>query len=162
MDYYLEQDQLLSTISKTFNTPINELPKRIEALQNVSKETAVTHLEKSIIDSHIQMHGNGYQSMGYYSETPIDGLRDEASRIAAMINGAVCLLSKQDNGQAQLAIAVSKTCVNVINAKTLVAELAPVIGGRGGGKDHLAMGAGPDIAAIPELLTAFQKFIEAL
>jgi alanyl-tRNA synthetase len=44
----------------------------------------------------------------------------------------------------------------------LVGRLAPIIGGRGGGKPNFAQAGGKDAAALPDLIAAIPEQLEAL
>ena len=43
-----------------------------------------------------------------------------------------------------------------LKAGELIRNLAPIVGGKGGGKDDMARGSGKDVAAAPELITQAQ------
>ncbi len=64
----------------------------------------------------------------------------------------VAVLAGEADGAAHVAVAVSSDFTGRFNAGNLVQQLAPIIGGKGGGKADLARGAGKDAAKIPDLL----------
>ena len=52
----------------------------------------------------------------------------------------------------QLAVSVSPEFTNKFNAGKLLQQLAPVVGGKGGGKADVARGAGKDPGMVGDLL----------
>ncbi len=65
----------------------------------------------------------------------------------------------EDAGKAHLGVLVAKSLTKDYQAGKLVQELAPVIGGRGGGKPEMARGAGDDPGKISELLEKASEII---
>ena len=41
----------------------------------------------------------------------------------------------------------------------MISQLAPLVGGKGGGRPDMAQGGGPEVAAIPAVITAFTELI---
>jgi alanyl-tRNA synthetase len=74
----------------------------------------------------------------------IERLKERKFRGVAVLAGAA-------DGAAHLAVAVTPDFIERFKAADLVKELAPIIGGKGGGKSDLARGAGKDPAKIPDL-----------
>jgi alanyl-tRNA synthetase len=74
-----------------------------------------------------------------------DSLRDRLG------SGVVVLVSEND-GKVGLVVSVSKDLVGRVQAGRLVKELAPVIGGGGGGRPDFAEAGGKDASKIGELL----------
>jgi alanyl-tRNA synthetase len=57
---------------------------------------------------------------------------------------------------------VSKDLTGKVQAGKLVAEVAKVVGGKGGGRPDMAEGAGKDPAALPEALAGVYEKVGAL
>ena len=74
-----------------------------------------------------------------------DSLRDRLKR-------GVVVLAAEDNGRVQLLVSVTKDLVDRIKAGTLVKELAPIVGGGGGGRPDFAEAGGKDASKIDEML----------
>jgi alanyl-tRNA synthetase len=64
----------------------------------------------------------------------------------------VAVLAGEAEGTAHLAVAVSPDFTDRFKAGDLVQQLAPIVGGKGGGKADLARGAGKEPAKISDLL----------
>jgi alanyl-tRNA synthetase len=82
-----------------------------------------------------------------------DSLRDRLG------SGVVVLASELD-GKVSLVVAVSKDLTNRVQAGKLVKELAPIIGGAGGGRPDFAEAGGKDATKIDDLLAAAPKVLE--
>lgn len=85
------------------------------------------------------------------------GLSDE---IMAKLGRCVLLLGSQQDGKLAILTSVSPDLTNVIDAGQLIAELAPIVGGRGGGKKQLAQAGGSNPNAFPEAILRFYAIIE--
>ncbi len=84
-----------------------------------------------------------------------DSLRDRLG------SGVVVLASELD-GKVALVVAVSKDLTGRVHAGRLVKELAPLVGGSGGGRPDFAEAGGKDASRIDELLEAAPKALEGL
>jgi alanyl-tRNA synthetase len=76
-----------------------------------------------------------------------DSLRDRAG------SGVVILVSEHD-GKVTLVVSVTKDLTARVQAGRLVKELAPIVGGGGGGRPDFAEAGGRDASKIDELLAA--------
>jgi alanyl-tRNA synthetase len=89
----------------------------------------------------------------------VDGkaLRDLADQLRSKLpSGILALISEADGGKASLLVSVTKDLTARFSAGDLVKELAPIIGGRGGGKPELAQAGGTDPSRAGELFTALE------
>jgi alanyl-tRNA synthetase len=82
-----------------------------------------------------------------------DSLRDRLG------SGVVVLVSEVD-GKVSLVVAVSKDLTSRVQAGRLVKELAPIVGGGGGGRPDFAEAGGKDATKIDDLLAAAPKVLE--
>jgi alanyl-tRNA synthetase len=74
-----------------------------------------------------------------------DSLRDRLKR-------GVVVLAAESDGKVQLLISVTKDLTDRVKAGQLVKELAPIVGGGGGGRPDFAEAGGKDPSRIDELL----------
>jgi alanyl-tRNA synthetase len=84
------------------------------------------------------------------------GLRDLADDLRSKVPSGIVCLGAEADGKAALLIAVTKDLTSRFQAGKLIAELAPLVGGRGGGKPELAQAGGSDpskLSAVYERLT---------
>jgi alanyl-tRNA synthetase len=82
-----------------------------------------------------------------------DTLRDR------LVSGVVVIASDSD-GKVSLVVSVSKDLTGRIKAGALVKELAPIVGGGGGGRPDFAEAGGKDASRINELLASVPQVVE--
>jgi alanyl-tRNA synthetase len=82
-----------------------------------------------------------------------DSLRDRVGR------GVVVLAAEQD-GKVQLLVSVTKDLTERVKAGQLVKELAPIVGGGGGGRPDFAEAGGKDASRIDALLARARELVE--
>jgi alanyl-tRNA synthetase len=76
-----------------------------------------------------------------------DSLRDRLKR-------GVVVIAAESDGKVQLLVSVTKDLTERVKAGQLVKELAPIVGGGGGGRPDFAEAGGKDASKIDELLAA--------
>ena len=81
-------------------------------------------------------------------------LRTLADSIRDRLGSGVVVLASTSDGKVALLVSVTKDLVGTMHAGNLVKALAPIIGGRGGGRPELAEAGGKAFDKIPELFTA--------
>ena len=74
-----------------------------------------------------------------------DSLRDRLKR-------GVVVIAAENEGKVQLLVAVTKDLTDKVKAGQLVKELAPLVGGKGGGRPDFAEAGGADLSGIDALL----------
>ena len=89
------------------------------------------------------------------------GLRELADQLRSQLPSGILCLGAESEGRASLLIAVTKDLTKSFQAGKLIKDLAPIIGGRGGGKSELAQGGGTDPAKLEELFSALKNTIQA-
>ena len=91
-----------------------------------------------------------------YVVTRVDGLevaqmRELGDKIRDMVPNGVIVLAGASEERAQILVMMTKT-VTQHHAGNLVRELAPIVGGSGGGRPDMAQAGGRDIANIDAAL----------
>jgi len=76
-----------------------------------------------------------------------DVLRDK-------LGSGVVVLAGRDDGKVSLLAAVTKDLAGKVHAGKLIGQIAPIVGGRGGGRPELAQAGGKDASKIDEALAA--------
>jgi alanyl-tRNA synthetase len=76
-----------------------------------------------------------------------------------MSSGVIVLGSSMD-GKVSLVASVSKDLTKRVQAGKLIQEMAPLVGGKGGGRPDLAQGGGPDASRLDEALARVPALIE--
>jgi len=86
-------------------------------------------------------------------------LRELADQLRSKLGSGVVCLGTRDSSKASLLVAVTSDLTSRFKAGVLVQELAPVIGGKGGGRPEMAQAGGNRPEALDE---AFARFREIL
>ena len=64
-----------------------------------------------------------------------------------------------DSDKVHLGVSVSSEFTDRFHAGNIISKLAPIIGGKGGGKPEMARGAGNDAASVDSLMEEARKLI---
>ena len=81
-------------------------------------------------------------------------LRDLADQLRDRIGSGIIVLGAAIDGKAALLVAITSDLTERFKAGQLIGQLAPIVGGRGGGKPELAQAGGSDPSRIPDALAA--------
>lgn len=81
-------------------------------------------------------------------------LRDLSDQLRNKMGTGVLCLGSNNGGKVALLISVSKDLTNRFKAGELVAELAPLVGGKGGGRPDMAQAGGTKPEGLPSLFVA--------
>jgi alanyl-tRNA synthetase len=87
------------------------------------------------------------------------GMRELADKVRDKLKSGVVVIGSGGGEKATLLVAVTKDLCERVNAGKLVAALAEVVGGKGGGKPDLAQAGGPDKARLDEALRRVEQLI---
>jgi alanyl-tRNA synthetase len=155
-----EQLQLIRSIAGKINSPVGELEKKIEALLAHQKE-----LEKSLRTATMREAANSAKDLIAKAEAingiPAiianlgandgDTLQAIADALKAQFKGVV-VLSGAANGAVSLIATVSADFTAKVQAGKIIQTIAPIVGGKGGGKPDNARGGGKDAAQLDAAL----------
>jgi alanyl-tRNA synthetase len=79
-------------------------------------------------------------------------LRNFADELRSKIKSGVVVLGSATDGKVTLLTAVTKDLLDRVQANTLIGKLAPIVGGKGGGKPDLAQAGGKDADKLNEAI----------
>ncbi|MDD5091233.1 MAG: alanine--tRNA ligase [Candidatus Wallbacteria bacterium] len=137
------------------------LPGRIDALLQEKKE-----LERQIEEYRIKIASSNLDGLIsrsvnigtariVVSELPgvnISELRNMADRVTDKIKSGVAILGTSEEGKAALVVKVTDDLTGRVKAGDLIREIAPIVGGSGGGKPALAQAGGKEPGKIGQAL----------
>jgi alanyl-tRNA synthetase len=155
-----EQLQLIKAIAGKINSPVGELEKKVEALLTHQKE-----LEKALKSVQQREASNAaselLERVGAINGTPaiihnvggVDGdfLQAVIDSLKSQFKGVV-VLGGAANGAVTLIASVSAEFTAKVQAGKIIQAIAPIVGGKGGGKPDNARGGGKDAAKLDEAL----------
>jgi alanyl-tRNA synthetase len=151
---------LIKSLAGKVNSPVHELDKKIESLLAHQKE-----LEKQIKAAQQREASNAAGSLLAKTETingvpaiiqnlgSADGdfLQGIADSLKSRFKGVI-VLGAAANGAVALVASVSSDFTAKIQAGKIIQQIAPIVGGKGGGKPDNARGGGKDAAKLDEAL----------
>ena len=150
----------LVSIAAQLNSPVAEIEKKIETMLSHHKE-----LEKSLKAARSREAAARAKELVGHAETvgeipflaidlgPVDG--DYLQAVADALKGefsGVCLFAGTANNAVALVATVSPELTSRVQAGKIIQAVAPIVGGKGGGKPDAARGGGKDAAMVPQAL----------
>ena len=91
-----------------------------------------------------------------------DALRQLADSLKARLKSGVVVLASKNDGKVQIVVAVTPDLTARVKAGQIVKEIAPIVGGRGGGRPDFAEAGGKQPERIDELLAASEAVVARL
>jgi alanyl-tRNA synthetase len=164
----LHDAQTIQSIAGKLNAPVVEVDKKIESLLAHQKELEkqlkalqqkqAAEAGRSLSTQAVAIGGtralikNLGETDGDYLQSLIDALKGE-------FKGVIVLAGTQ-NGAVSVAASVSPDLTKKIQAGKIIQTIAPIIGGKGGGRPEFARGGGKDAGRIEEALRAAEAMVE--
>jgi len=166
-DFMKLDRELIRAVAGKVNSPVHELDKKIEALLAHQKE-----LEKTLRTANEREAAGRAKELLAKAETlngtPAiianlpgadgDTLQIVADAIKSSFKGVI-VLGGAANGAVALVAAVSPDFTAKIQAGKLIQAIAPIVGGKGGGKPDNARGGGKDATKLDEALAKAKSLI---
>ncbi|MFO7980526.1 MAG: alanine--tRNA ligase [Candidatus Aminicenantes bacterium] len=151
LEYTQENEELLTDIEESLGTPRNELMGHIEKLKESikQKEKECKSLRQKLINlKNKEKEETTHEINGVEVLTKrIEGLsnselRNLADNLKQKSNSDVIILSTVFNNKVLLVVTVNKDMTDTLKAKEIINEMAPIIGGGGGGRPDFAQAGG--------------------
>jgi alanyl-tRNA synthetase len=155
-----EDAALISSVADKMNTPAGELERKVEALLAQQKD-----LEKQLQAARQKQAAESARGLLARANTsgPVpsivenlgaadgDFLQTAADALKGQFKGVI-VLAGTANGAVALVAAVSPEFTAKCQAGKIVQAIAPILGGKGGGRPDNARGGGKDVSKIEEAL----------
>jgi alanyl-tRNA synthetase len=91
-----------------------------------------------------------------------DALRNLADSLKAQIKSGVVVIASEQDGKVQVVVAVTPDLTARIKAGQIVKQIAPIVGGGGGGRPEFAEAGGKQPEHIDEMLRASERVVAQL
>jgi alanyl-tRNA synthetase len=91
-----------------------------------------------------------------------DGLRTLVDKHRSQIGSGVVVIASPGEGKVAVVVGVTADLVKRVPAGQMVKQLAPIVGGGGGGRPDFAEAGGKDASKIPDLLAAAPAVLKTL
>jgi len=86
-------------------------------------------------------------------------LREMIDKIKTKLKSAVIILASEESDKVSFAIGVTDNLIQTIKAGEIAKFIGEIVGGKGGGRDNMAMAGGPNTQEIDQALKAVQNLL---
>lgn len=170
LEYVLEEEKKLQEISKLIKAPANEIVERVkdQALKFKELEKDLEEVNFGIIKNSIDTVIQGAESLNgtylishTFKDVDMEVLRKVSDMIKQKCSSAVMILGARTIEHACLLIAVSDDLVRKgIKANEMIKDIAPLIGGSGGGRPQLAQAGSKEIDKVEAAVQKARQIIK--
>ncbi|MEP7214089.1 MAG: alanine--tRNA ligase [Acidobacteriota bacterium] len=170
---FRDDERLIDRSLGALKTQRDNLPNAIERLQEELKRTRreMDELKLKIATGSIggSAGGNGDEARDIAGVKVlgkvVDGLdangqRQLSDTLLARLKSGVVVLGRRDEEKVSIIVRVSSDLTDKVKAGNVIKEIAPIVGGRGGGKPDMAEGGGNQPEKLDEAIDASYKVIE--
>jgi len=158
---FRESEVLVDELAYGLRTSRNDLPTTVTRLQDELKKARreAEDLRLKIASGAVGASANGDESRDVAgvkvvareaSGLDAPAMRQLSDTLLARIKSGVVVLGRSSDGKVSLIVRTSADLTGKVPAGQVIKELAPIVGGRGGGKADMAEGGGSQ----PEKLNA--------
>jgi alanyl-tRNA synthetase len=91
-----------------------------------------------------------------------NGTRQLSDTLLSRLKSGVVVLGRSDDGKVGIIVRVSNDLTDKVRAGDVIREIAPIVGGRGGGKADMAEGGGTLPDKLPEAIESSLEIISNL
>jgi alanyl-tRNA synthetase len=171
---FREDERLIDRSLGALKTQRDQLPAAIEKLQDELKKT-----RKEMDELKLKIAAGSIGGGSADGEEPRDvagikvmarivedldsnGVRQLSDTLLARLKSGVVVIGRNSEGKVGIIVRVSDDLTTRVKAGNIIKEIAPIIGGRGGGKADMAEGGGSEPGKLQEAIDASYRVIEAM
>jgi alanyl-tRNA synthetase len=171
---FREDEKLIEKSLAHLRTQRDQLPTAIEKLQEELKRTRreVEELKMKIATGAVGTAAsngdetkeiNGVKVLAKTVEgLDKGGMRHLSDTLLAKLKSGVVILARSEEDKVSFIVRVSDDLTGKVKAGKIVQEIAPIVGGRGGGKPDMAEGGGTDASKLGDALQASYGVVEQM
>ena len=165
-EYYIRQEETLNTLRsllKNSNDPVKGVESLIKDKVKLEKKVAVLVAEKAkglkteLLQSVIKI--NGVNFIGALVDLEPVSMKDLSVACKKELGNLVMVLGANNNGKANLSVAVSDDLTERLNAGAIIREISKEIQGSGGGQAFFATAGGKNPEGLREALEKAKTFL---
>ena len=164
LKYVLDQSASLTRVAQLFRTSPGQIEDKASQMQRRLKE-----LERKVEQLQAQLAAGGATDqfeeriqevngikllVTRHDGVAVKGLRVVLDRLRDKLGSGVVVIGGVHEGKVTLLAGGTRDLVNTYHAGRLISVLAPMVGGKGGGKADMAQGGGSDASALDAALAA--------
>ncbi len=167
-----DEERRLREVGELLKVPADQALDRIQKLLEERKaaEREIASLKKAALSGGGGSGGSAWEQQGEIwcqaqrlegaTGKELRGLVDDLRTQKAP--AVVCLVSDAGEGKVAVAIGVTPELRDRMPAGELMKRVAPVVGGKGGGRPDFAQGGGTDASAIDDALATFREAVASM
>lgn len=171
---FREDEKLIDKSLGALKTQRDNLPNAIERLQDELKRTRkeIDDLKMKIATGAIGgASSNGDEAKDVNGVKVIakivegldkGGMRHLSDTLMSKLKSGVVILARTEEDKVSFIVRVSDDLTSKVSAGNIVREIAPIVGGRGGGKPDMAEGGGTDATKLNDALEASYSAVEKM
>jgi alanyl-tRNA synthetase len=159
--------ELIKTVAGKVNSPIHELEKKIESLLahqkalekeiQIAQQRNASNAASELLSTAQQVNGIPLVTHNLGDATG-DFLQAIADALKGRFKGVVVLGGGSESAVTLIAT-VSAEYTARVQAGKIIQQIAPIVGGKGGGKPDFARGGGKDVSKVDDALAEARKLI---
>jgi alanyl-tRNA synthetase len=172
-DRFRESEAIVDRLAGGLRTSRTELPAQVERLQDELKKARreADELRMKIATGAGGASANGNEGREVagvrvvardVSGLDAAGMRQLSDTLLARIKSGVVVLGRSGDGKASLIVRTSSDLAKRVPAGQVIKELAPIVGGKGGGKPDMAEGGGNQPEKLAEALETSYQVVDRL
>jgi len=170
LDAVRRREQRLREVSELLHGSEEEVAPKLEKLLAQQKE-----LERRLADTQSRLLSGASQDLlegvrevkgvkvlaRQVDQVDAKVLRDLADKLRDRLRSGVVVLGGSEGDKVLLLAAVTKDLAGRVNAGNLIKQIAPIVGGGGGGRPDFAQAGGKDPTRLPQALARVYDLIDA-
>ena len=172
--YLQERGSIVDQLCSLMKVPADQLTDRIEKIlaenKELTKKLKAAHKQggsevmvkaKELLDN-ADSAGESKIIVGELPEAPLDDLRSAMDMLKKKADSSVIVIGAKDQDKVVLLVGVTDDLVKKgFKAGDIVKQIAPIVGGGGGGKPQMAQAGGKDPSKLGECLAKAKEIIKA-
>jgi len=171
LEHYQQQAQILRQLASQLNVGEDGVLAQVEKLSQTAKQLEKeleAQKRKGALSQIDELAGRVQVVKGIkliaaeVQNVDREGLRQLVDSLRQKLGSGVVALGMPEDGKVALIAGVTKDLTAKVHAGKLMQVLAPMVGGKGGGRPDLAEAGGKDTAALKSALLSIPSLLEGL
>jgi alanyl-tRNA synthetase len=171
LEWVRKQTGVLNEMQKSLKVAVDDLPARLEKLNEqlkdahaeVSKYKQKDQAAQASLASSSAIEIKGVKLLALAAEVDAASLDAYADKLRDQVGSGVVVVGVKDGDKVTLLVALTADVAKAgkLSAGNLIKELAPIVGGKGGGKPERARAGGTKPEMLDEALAKAKALVEA-
>ncbi len=170
-DYVKRDERILNEMRQMLKAQPEEELTKLErlSLQQRDLERQITALQQRIASAQSQDYFSDVQEVSgikvlalHLEDFDRKALRSFVDTAKDRLGSGVVIVGTAEDDKVALVAGVTKDLTGRISAGALMGKVAPLLGGKGGGRPDMAQGGGTDVAKLPKAIAQVPDFIADL